>query len=169
MNADLYDFWHRTENERMSTKAYSPESERKARNKKQDPKKFEERALSKEKNLKHTWQRRLENQINDLSKLMMCSGKQNDNLNYSILLTEILEQSSDCFFVNDPKSKPASKFHFPSFKKSVPKTEKRTIIIIPFLYDYRMMNPVHDGRYKKQSVKFVNFVSYTNIRMMDNN
>ncbi len=52
----------------MSTKAHSPEFERKARNKKQDPKKFEERALSKEKKLKQPSQRRLENQINDLPK-----------------------------------------------------------------------------------------------------
>ena len=65
---DLYDFWHLTENERMSTKAHSPEFERKAKNKKHDPNKFEEKVLSKEKNLNQGWERKLENQINDLPK-----------------------------------------------------------------------------------------------------
>jgi uncharacterized protein len=65
---DLYDFWHLTENERMNTKTHSPELERKAINKKHDPNKFEEKVLSKERNLKQGWEKKLENQITDLPK-----------------------------------------------------------------------------------------------------
>ena len=65
---DLYDFWHLTENERMSTKEHKPEFERKAKNKNHDPDKFEPRVLAKEKNLKQAWERKLENQIHDLRK-----------------------------------------------------------------------------------------------------
>ena len=63
---DLYDFWHLTENEGMDTAHHKPEFERKARNKKHDPDKFAEKVLGKEKNLKQGWQRKLENQINNL-------------------------------------------------------------------------------------------------------
>jgi predicted nucleotidyltransferase component of viral defense system len=65
---DLYDFWYLTENERMSTKENKPEFERKAKNKNQDPAKFETKVLMKEKNLKQAWDRKLENQIHDLPK-----------------------------------------------------------------------------------------------------
>lgn len=65
---DLYDFWYLTENERLNTKHHKPEFERKARNKKQDPKIFEERVLSKEKNLKQAWEKKLKNQVHDLPK-----------------------------------------------------------------------------------------------------
>lgn len=65
---DLYDFWYLTEIERLSTKHYKPEFERKAKNKVHDPSKFEERVLSKEKNLKQAWEKKLENQIHDLPK-----------------------------------------------------------------------------------------------------
>jgi predicted nucleotidyltransferase component of viral defense system len=65
---DLYDFWHLTEIERLSTKDHKPEFERKAKNKGHDASKFEEKVLSKEKNLKQAWQRKLENQIYDLPK-----------------------------------------------------------------------------------------------------
>ncbi len=46
---DLYDFWHLTENERMSTKEHKPEFERKARNKKLNHEQFQEKVSSKEK------------------------------------------------------------------------------------------------------------------------
>jgi len=65
---DLYDFWYLTENERLSTREHYPEFERKAKNKGHDPSKFEERILSKEKNLKQGWEKKLENQMNDLPK-----------------------------------------------------------------------------------------------------
>ena len=65
---DLYDFWHLTENDGMSTKERKPEFERKAKNKNLDSAKFQERVLSKEKNLKQGWERKLENQISDLPK-----------------------------------------------------------------------------------------------------
>ncbi len=65
---DLFDFWYLTENERLSTKHHKPEFERKAKNKNQDPARFEKRVLSKEKNLKQAWERKLENQVNDLPK-----------------------------------------------------------------------------------------------------
>ncbi len=65
---DLYDFWYLTENERLLTKHHKHEFERKAKNKKQDPLKFEERVLSKEKNLKQAWEKKLENQVHDLPK-----------------------------------------------------------------------------------------------------
>lgn len=65
---DLYDFWYLTENERMDTKHHKPEFERKAKNKNHNPNQFEEKVLSKEKNLKQAWQRKLEDQINDLPK-----------------------------------------------------------------------------------------------------
>jgi predicted nucleotidyltransferase component of viral defense system len=63
---DLYDFWYLTEYERMDTRDHKPEFERKARNKKHDPGHFEEKVLTKEKNLKQGWQKKLENQVNEL-------------------------------------------------------------------------------------------------------
>lgn len=65
---DLYDFWHLTEIEKLSTRYYKPEFERKAKNKGHNPAEFEEKVLSKVKNLEKAWQRKLENQINDLPK-----------------------------------------------------------------------------------------------------
>ena len=65
---DLYDFWHLTEHERLTIKDHLYEFERKAKNKKLDPRQFEEKVLSKEKNLKQGWEKKLENQINDLPK-----------------------------------------------------------------------------------------------------
>ncbi|MEO6705511.1 MAG: nucleotidyl transferase AbiEii/AbiGii toxin family protein [Ginsengibacter sp.] len=60
---DLYDFWHLTEYQRMDTRYFKPEFERKAKNKKHDPILFEEKVLTKEKNLKQGWQKKLENQV----------------------------------------------------------------------------------------------------------
>jgi predicted nucleotidyltransferase component of viral defense system len=65
---DLYDFWHLTEIERLSTKQCRPEFERKAKNKGHNPAKLDEKVLSKEKNLKQAWEKKLENQIHDLPK-----------------------------------------------------------------------------------------------------
>lgn len=63
---DLFDFWYLTEHERMNTRHHKPEFERKAKNKKHDPSRFEERVLAKEKNLKQGWQKKLKNQVYDL-------------------------------------------------------------------------------------------------------
>jgi len=52
----------------LSTKHYKPEFERKAKNKDYDPAQFEERVLSKTKNLKQAWEKKLVNQIHDLPK-----------------------------------------------------------------------------------------------------
>ena len=65
---DLFDFWHLTENLRLNTKHHKPGFERKANNKNHDPAKFEEKVLSKEKNLKQAWEKKLENQVHDLPK-----------------------------------------------------------------------------------------------------
>lgn len=65
---DLYDFWYLTEVERMVAREHKTEFERKAKNKKLNPAQFEERVLSKEKNFKQGWEKKLENQINDLPK-----------------------------------------------------------------------------------------------------
>ncbi|MBK6828950.1 MAG: nucleotidyl transferase AbiEii/AbiGii toxin family protein [Chitinophagaceae bacterium] len=65
---DLYDFWHLTENEQMSTNEHKPDFERKAINKKLNPNQFQEKILGKEKNLKQAWQISLEDQIHDLPK-----------------------------------------------------------------------------------------------------
>lgn len=65
---DLYDFWYLTEHERLNIKDHLHEFERKAKNKKLDPRQFEEKVLSKERNLKQGWEKKLENQINDLPK-----------------------------------------------------------------------------------------------------
>ncbi len=63
---DLYDFWYLTENEDLDTNHYKSEFERKAKNKKHDPAKFQEKVLAKEKNLKQGWEKKLQNQIYDL-------------------------------------------------------------------------------------------------------
>ena len=65
---DLYDFWYLTEHDGINPRDYVGEFERKAKNKKHDPSKFEERVLSKEKNFKKDWERKLENQMNELPK-----------------------------------------------------------------------------------------------------
>lgn len=65
---DLYDFWYLTEVECMAIKDHKIEFERKSKNKKLNPAQFEERVLSKEKNFKQGWEKKLENQINDLPK-----------------------------------------------------------------------------------------------------
>lgn len=65
---DLYDFWYLTGNERMSTKEHKSDFERKAKNKKHNPKQFQEKVLAKEKSLKQAWQISLENQMHDLPK-----------------------------------------------------------------------------------------------------
>lgn len=65
---DLYDFWHLTEIERLRTKDFKPEFERKAKNKGHDPEKFEEKVLAKANNLQKAWEKKLENQIHDLPK-----------------------------------------------------------------------------------------------------
>jgi predicted nucleotidyltransferase component of viral defense system len=65
---DLYDFWYLTEVERMTIKEHKMEFQRKAKNNKLNPLQFEERVLSKEKNFKQGWEKKLENQINDLPK-----------------------------------------------------------------------------------------------------
>ena len=65
---DLYDFWHLTETERMDTKYYKPEFERKAIHKGHDPAQFEQKVLAKENRLTQDWQRKLEDQVYDLPK-----------------------------------------------------------------------------------------------------
>lgn len=65
---DLYDFWYLTENHGLDTKHHKPEFERKAKNKGHTPNQFEEKVLVKQKNLKQAWDRKLENQIQDLPK-----------------------------------------------------------------------------------------------------
>jgi predicted nucleotidyltransferase component of viral defense system len=67
---DLYDFWHLTESERLDTKYYKPEFERKARHKGHDPVQFEQKVLAKERNLSQSWQRKLEDQVYDLPKFV---------------------------------------------------------------------------------------------------
>lgn len=65
---DLFDFWYLTEIERLSVKDHKMEFERKAKNKKHNPAEFEQRVLAKEKNFKQGWEKKLENQIDDLPK-----------------------------------------------------------------------------------------------------
>lgn len=50
----------------MDTRNHKPEFERKAKNKKHDPRAFEEKVLAKERNLKQGWQKKLENQVYEL-------------------------------------------------------------------------------------------------------
>ncbi|MCO5240542.1 MAG: hypothetical protein M9904_10855 [Chitinophagaceae bacterium] len=63
---DLFDFWYLTEYEGMDTRYHKPEFERKAKNKKHDPRLFEEKVLAKEKNLKQGWEKKLTNQVHAL-------------------------------------------------------------------------------------------------------
>ncbi len=65
---DLFDFWYLTELEGLSTIEHKPEFERKAKNKNHNPEQFQDKVLAKEKNLKQGWEKKLENQINDLPK-----------------------------------------------------------------------------------------------------
>lgn len=65
---DLYDFWYLTEHDGMDTVYHKSGFERKAKNKKHNPDHFEEKILSKEKNLRQAWERKLDNQIHDLPK-----------------------------------------------------------------------------------------------------
>ena len=65
---DLYDFWYLTEHDGIKVSEYKGEFERKAKNKKHDPKQFEEKVMAKEKNFKRDWERKLQNQMNDLPK-----------------------------------------------------------------------------------------------------
>jgi predicted nucleotidyltransferase component of viral defense system len=63
---DLFDFWYLTEHEGMNTRYHKPEFERKAKNKKHDPRLFEEKVLAKEKNLKQSWEKKLTNHVYEL-------------------------------------------------------------------------------------------------------
>ncbi|MBS0623507.1 MAG: nucleotidyl transferase AbiEii/AbiGii toxin family protein [Verrucomicrobia bacterium] len=63
---DLYDFWYLTEIERLNVAEHLFSFNNKAKNKKQDPKKFMEKVLSKETAFKRDWERKLSSQIHDL-------------------------------------------------------------------------------------------------------
>jgi len=63
---DLYDFWYLTEIERIDITKYLFEFQNKALHKKQDPKKFLEKVLSKEAAFKRDWNKKLASQIHDL-------------------------------------------------------------------------------------------------------
>jgi len=65
---DLYDFWYLTEIERIDIAEHLFEFQRKAQHKKQDPKKFTEKVLSKETTFKRDWEKKLVSQIHDLPK-----------------------------------------------------------------------------------------------------
>jgi predicted nucleotidyltransferase component of viral defense system len=65
---DLYDFWYLTEIERFDISNYLFEFQNKAQHKKQDPKKFTEKVLSKETAFKRDWEKKLISQIHDLPK-----------------------------------------------------------------------------------------------------
>lgn len=65
---DLYDFWYLVENEGLSPKDHKTEFEQKAKSKRLDPAEFEKKVLSKEKNFKQGWERKLENQMDELPK-----------------------------------------------------------------------------------------------------
>jgi len=65
---DLYDFWYLTEIEKIETSNYLFEFQNKAQHKKQDPKWFMEKVLSKENTLKRDWEKKLVSQIHDLPK-----------------------------------------------------------------------------------------------------
>ena len=65
---DLYDFWYLTEIERLDISEYLVEFQNKAKYKKQDPKKFTEKVLSKEMAFKRDWEKKLVSQIHNLSK-----------------------------------------------------------------------------------------------------
>jgi len=63
---DLYDFWYLTEIERFKISDYFFEFQNKAQHKKQDPNKFTEKILSKEKAFKRDWEKKLVSQIHNL-------------------------------------------------------------------------------------------------------
>ena len=65
---DLYDFWYLTEIERFKISDYLFEFQNKAQHKKQDPKRFMEKVLSKETAFKRDWEKKLVSQIHDLPK-----------------------------------------------------------------------------------------------------
>jgi predicted nucleotidyltransferase component of viral defense system len=65
---DLYDFWYLTELYRINTAEYLFEFQNKALHKKQEPKKFMEKVLSKETAFKRDWDKKLALQIHDLPK-----------------------------------------------------------------------------------------------------
>lgn len=65
---DLYDFWYLVEIERMKITDYLFEFQNKSQHKKQDPKKFTEKVLSKETTFKRDWEKKLSSQIHDLPK-----------------------------------------------------------------------------------------------------
>ena len=65
---DLYDFWYLTEIERIDISEYLFEFQDKAQHKKQNPKKFTEKVLSKETAFKRDWEKKLASQIHDLPK-----------------------------------------------------------------------------------------------------
>jgi len=65
---DLYDFWYLTEIERIDITEHLFEFQNKAQHKKQDPKKFTKKILSKETAFKRDWEKKLVSQIHDLPK-----------------------------------------------------------------------------------------------------
>ena len=65
---DLYDFWYLTEIERLDISEHLFEFQNKAQHKKQDPKKFTEKVLSKEMAIKRDWEKKLVSQIHNLPK-----------------------------------------------------------------------------------------------------
>jgi predicted nucleotidyltransferase component of viral defense system len=65
---DLYDFWFLTEIERFEISDYLFEFQNKALHKKQDPKRFIEKVLSKETAYKRDWEKKLVSQIHELLK-----------------------------------------------------------------------------------------------------
>jgi len=65
---DLYDFWYLTEIEKMKISGYLFEFQNKAQHKRQDPKRFLEKVLSKETAFKRDWEKKLVSQIHNLPK-----------------------------------------------------------------------------------------------------
>jgi len=63
---DLCDFWYLTEIERLDISNHLFEFQNKAQRKKQDPNKFTEKFLSKEKAFKRDWNKKLASQVHDL-------------------------------------------------------------------------------------------------------
>jgi predicted nucleotidyltransferase component of viral defense system len=63
---DLYDFWYLVEIERFKISDYLFEFQNKAQHKRQDPKRFLEKVLSKEMAFKRDWKTKLVSQIHDL-------------------------------------------------------------------------------------------------------
>ena len=63
---DLYDFWYLAEVERIDVTDHLLEFQNKVQRKKQDPKKFMKKILSKETAFKRDWEKKLVSQIHDL-------------------------------------------------------------------------------------------------------